>query len=125
MRRAAAILTAGLALVVMAVVATGSGSVTGAPTVAPTTTVAADPAATSTTVLGAAAPTTVAATTTVPRGGATSGSVAKPEGAEGWSIERLVTLTALGIVALAAAGYAFGKFRSTPPIHPDLMRNTE
>ena len=86
----------------------------------PTTTVVADPAATSTTVAGAAAPTTVAATTTVPRGGATAGSVAKPEAAEGWSIQRLVTLTALGIVALAAAGYAFGKFRSTPPIHPDL-----
>ena len=121
MPRAAAILTAGLALAVASVVAAGSGSVTGAPTttVPTTTTVAAAPAST-TTVAGAAAPTTVVATTTVPRGGATAGSVAKPEAAEGWSIQRLVTLTALGVVALAAAGYAFGKFRSTPPIHPDL-----
>jgi hypothetical protein len=118
------ILTAGLALAVASVVAAaGSGTVSGAPTTtvpATTTTVAGDPAATTTTVAGAATSTTVVATTTVPRGGATSGSVAKPEAAEGWSIERLITVTALGIVALAAAGYILGKIRSTPPIHPDL-----
>jgi hypothetical protein len=124
MPRAVAILTAGLALAVAAVLgAAGGGTVSGAPTTtvpATTTTVAGDPAATSTTVAAAAPSTTVVATTTVPRGGATAGSVAKPEPAEGWSIQRLVTLTALGIVALAAAGYIFGRFRSTPPIHPDL-----
>ena len=65
------------------------------------------------------------AATTVPRGGAAAGSVAKPEPAEGWSIQRLVTLTALGIVALAAVGYAVGRIRSTPPVHPDLVRHPE
>jgi hypothetical protein len=108
-------LIAALAFVVAAGMGTASGALGSS---APTTTVAAAP---TTTVLGATTTsTTVLVTTTVPRGGAAEGSTAKPEPAEGWSIERIVTLTALGIVALAAAGYAFGKIRSTPPIHPDL-----
>jgi hypothetical protein len=53
------------------------------------------------------------------RGGATEGSVVKPSD-ETWSPRRIATMTALAIVALAAAGYAYGKMRSAPPRHPDL-----
>jgi hypothetical protein len=119
-RRAALTLIVGLTLAVTCLVAAGGepvGRSVGAS--APTTTVAAAPPSTAI-AAGDASSTTVLATTTVPRGGAAQGSIAKPEPAEGWSIERLVTLTALAIVALAAAGYAFGRFRSSPPIHPDL-----
>ncbi len=55
------------------------------------------------------------------RGGATEGSVVKPSD-ETWSPRRIATMTALAIVALAAAGYAYGKLRSAPPRHPDLTR---
>jgi hypothetical protein len=53
------------------------------------------------------------------RGDATDGSVAKPQG-ETWSARRIATMTGLAVVALAAAGYAYGKLRSAPPRHPDL-----
>ncbi len=69
------------------------------------------------------APTTSTSVATPPpagsRGGATEGSVVKPSD-ETWSPRRIATLTALAIVALAAAGYAYGKLRSAPPRHPDL-----
>jgi hypothetical protein len=127
--RAALIVTAGLTLSVACLVGAAGGSASGVlGAVAPptsTTVVAAAPPTTAAVLSGGAVPTTVLATTTVPRGGAAEGSIAKPEAAEGWSIERIVTLTALGIVALAAAGYAFGRIRSSPPIHPDLMRNSD
>ena len=55
------------------------------------------------------------------RGGATQGSVAKPV-RDPWSPRRIATMTALAVVALAAAGYAYGKLRSAPPRHPDLVR---
>ncbi len=124
MSRAALILTAGLALAVPGVAAASGGSATGTPTTTVPAAVDAAVPATTTTVAGAAVTTTVPATT-VPRGGAASGSVAKPEPAEGWSVQRLATLTLLGIVALAAAGYAFGRIRSTPPVHPDLARHPD
>ena len=53
------------------------------------------------------------------RGGAADGSVAKPR-SETWSPRRIATMTALAVIALAAAGYAYGKLRSAPPRHPDL-----
>jgi hypothetical protein len=76
-----------------------------------------------TTVPGAVAPppTTVALPPAGSRGGATEGSVAKPT-SESWSPRRIATITALGVIALAALGYAYGKLRSAPPRHPDLAR---
>jgi peptidoglycan/LPS O-acetylase OafA/YrhL len=70
------------------------------------------PAVTTTTVAAAGA-----------RGGATAG-VAKPTN-ETWTLRRIVTLTALGIIALSAAGYAYGRLRSAPPRHPDLVRDPD
>ena len=80
------------------------------------------PAAAATTIPGGtgAAPTTAAvAPPAGTRGGAVDGSVAKPR-SETWSPRRIATLTGLAIIALAAAGYAYGKLRSAPPRHPDL-----
>ncbi len=75
-----------------------------------------------------AAPATPAATTLPPpagsRGGASEGSVVKPKH-ETWGVRRMVTTTALAVVALAAIGYVYGKVRSTPPKHPDLDRQPE
>ena len=79
-------------------------------------------AAAATTIPGGtgAAPTTAAvAPPAGTRGGAVDGSVAKPR-SETWSPRRIATLTGLAIIALAAAGYAYGKLRSAPPRHPDL-----
>jgi len=89
------------------------------------------PAVTTTTVAAAAAttvPASDAATSTSvapagARGGATAG-VAKPTN-ETWTLRRIVTLTALGIIALSAAGYAYGRLRSAPPRHPDLVRDPD
>ena len=50
-----------------------------------------------------------------------TGSVAKPEH-ETWSPRRIAVTTLLAVIALAAAGYAYGKLRSAPPRHPDLVR---
>jgi hypothetical protein len=36
-----------------------------------------------------------------------------------------VITTALVIIALAAAGYVYGKVRSAPPRHPDLARQPD
>ena len=88
-------------------------------TVAPTTTIAPaavsttiDPAATTTIDPAATTTTTTAVTTTttaaipIRRGGAESGSIAKPED-EAWSVRRMVTTTAVCIAALAAAGFIY------------------
>jgi len=111
----ALILTAGIGL------ATLGGATAGAAT-PPTSPPAAPPAAattlpTSIPPASTAAPVPPAGT----RGGATEGSVAKPR-RETWSPRRIATMTALAVIALAAAGYAYGKLRSAPPRHPDLAR---
>ena len=82
-----------------------------APVVVPATTVPAAPVATTVPPAGS-------------RGGASEGSVVKPTH-ETWSVRRIVTTTALAIIALAAIGYVYGKVRSTPPKHPDLTRQPE
>ena len=99
-------------------------------TVAPTTTIA--PAAASTTIDPAATTTTASAVTTttttaaipIRRGGAEAGSIAKPED-EAWSVRRMVTTTAVCIAALAAAGFIYGRVRSAPPRHPDLVHEPD
>ena len=53
-------------------------------------------------------------------GGADAGSVVKPRD-EQWSAERIAITTGLVVIALAAIGYVFGKIRSVPPKHPDLV----
>ncbi len=97
-----------------------------APPVAPPTTTPGVPA---TAVPAVAVPTTLPATaTTVPpagtRGGSAAGGVAKPTH-ETWSPRRIAVTTILAVIALAAAGYVYGKFRSAPPRHPDLVRQPE
>ena len=113
----AVILTVGIGL------ATLGGATTVAAT--PPTTPPASPPATPTTVTPAKATTPATTAAPVPpagtRGGATDGSVAKPR-RETWSPRRIATMTALAVIALAAAGYAYGKLRSAPPRHPDLAR---
>lgn len=54
------------------------------------------------------------------RGGADEGSVVKPSSSS-WDLRRLATFGGLAVIALAAAGYAYGKLRSAPPRHPDLV----
>jgi hypothetical protein len=77
-------------------------------------------------------PASIAVPTTAPatippagsRGGVDEGSVVKPSH-ETWTVERILVTTALGIVALAAIGYVYGKLRSVPPKHPDLAHRPE
>jgi len=125
--RAAVILATGLSIAVLGSISEGAGaeasgaapptSVATAPpgTTPPSSVVAASPGST---------PTTVATITAVRRGGAAAGSVAKPED-EQWSVRRMITTTALCVLALAVAGYGYGRIRSTPPRHPDLVRSPE
>lgn len=103
-------LTVGIALV-------GAGSATAAATTPPSPppVVATTLPATATTSPTTAAPPPPAGS----RGGATEGSVVKPSN-DTWTPRRIATMTALAVVALAAAGYAYGKLRSAPPRHPDL-----
>jgi hypothetical protein len=106
----------------LAVAAAGAGDAAPAGASPPTPPpVASTPAA----VPATAVPTTAVPVVTAPpagtRGGAVDGSVAKPR-RESWSPRRIATMTALVVVALAAAGYAYGKLRSAPPRHPDLVR---
>ena len=82
------------------------------------------PASVVDTVVTSSAPTTDAPPTAVRRGGTASGSIAKPED-EQWSVRRMVTTVGLCVVALAAAGYAYGRIRSTPPRHPGLVRSPD
>jgi hypothetical protein len=115
--RAAAFLAAAAALVVLAALGTRPVPAADAGAVTPTTTIAPD---VTTTTTAAGIPTTTTAPVAVRRGGAEAGSIAKPED-EPWSARRLVTTTALCVVALASAGYAYGRIRSAPPRHPDLV----
>jgi hypothetical protein len=68
--------------------------------------------------------TTVATITGVRRGGAAAGSVAKPAD-EPWDIRQMIVTTALGVIALSVVGYGYGRVRSTPPRHPDLVRTPD
>jgi hypothetical protein len=74
---------------------------------------------TTTVVPGEAAPTP---TTTVPvpastppRAGAAIGDLDRRADDETWSVRRLATATALGIAALALAGYVYGRLQSVTP----------
>jgi len=109
----AVIVTIGIGLAAVAVGATASATTPPPP----------PPPAAGTTVPGAAGapPTTAVVPPAGTRGDATEGSVAKPRH-ETWSPRRIATMTALAVVALAAMGYAYGKLRSAPPRHPDLVR---
>jgi hypothetical protein len=106
-----------------AIGATGASATTPSapPTTPPTTTIAPTTTAPTTT---AAPTTTVAAPPAGTRGNATQGSVAKPSD-ETWTARRIATLTGLAVIALAAAGYAYGRLRSAPPRHPDLEREPD
>ena len=124
--RAAVIVAAALAVVVLGALGARPVATVGARGVTPTTTTV--PAAPSTTTTTVAVPTTttvaVPTTSTAPiavrRGGAEAGSIAKPE-REQWSVREMATTALLCVVALAAAGYAYGRIRSVPPRHPDLV----
>ena len=116
-RAAVAFLAAAAALVVLTALGARPVTTADASAATPTTTIAPG-GATTTTV--AAVPTTTTAPIAVRRGGAEAGSIAKPED-EQWSVRQMVTTTALGIIALAASGYAYGRIRSAPPRHPDLV----
>jgi hypothetical protein len=106
----------GPALLILAAFLGGADPAIGAGAVAPTTTLAVA------SVVPSAVPTTVASpVSTVPRGGAASTNLVKPEDEE-WSLRRVLTTTGLTIVALAAIGFVYGRIRSTPPRHPDLAR---
>ncbi|MET0458923.1 MAG: hypothetical protein ABW195_06730, partial [Ilumatobacteraceae bacterium] len=103
--RAAVILATGLSIAVLGSVSEGAGAepLGAAP---PTTVAAAPPGSTPPSSVVAATPasppTTVATITAVRRGGVAAGSVAKPED-EQWSVRRMVTTTALCVLALAVA----------------------
>ena len=97
------------------------GATLGADVAAATTPPTPPPVATTVPAAGAAPPTTVALPPAGSRGGATDGSVAKPK-SETWTPRRIAMVTGLGVIALAALGYAYGKLRSAPPRHPDLAR---
>ena len=94
------------------------------PTTAPVTAEVAAPS----TVVAEVVPTTAAPATVAPpagsRGGADAGSVVKPKH-ETWTVERIVVTTGLVVVGLAAIGYVYGRLRSMPPKHPDLIRRAE
>ncbi len=62
---------------------------------------------------------TTAAGIAATRGGASAGSIAKP-GVGGWSVQQMVTTTAIGVAGLAVIGFVYGRVRSSPPRHPDL-----
>ena len=68
--------------------------------------------------------TTTTAAIPIRRGGAEAGSIAKPED-EAWSVRRMVTTAAVCVAALAAAGFIYGRIRSTPPRHPDLVHEPD
>ena len=125
--RAVVVISAAMAAVVLGVLGERPAPRADA-TVAPTTTIA--PAAASTTIDPAATTTTAAVTTTttaaipIRRGGAEAGSIAKPED-EAWSVRRMVTTAAVCIAALAAAGFIYGRIRSAPPRHPDLVHEPD
>jgi hypothetical protein len=114
--RAAAVLVAGLILVVAAALLGGGDQPVGAGAVAPTTTLATAPISPTVVATTVAAP-----VSTVPRGGAASADLVKPEDEE-WSLRRVLTATGLTVIALAAIGFVYGRIRSTPPRHPDLAR---
>jgi hypothetical protein len=120
--RAALIVFVASALVVLGALA-GAGAA-----VAQTTPPPASPTASPTTAAAVIAPPPAVAQTTIPpagsRGGADEGSVVKPSD-ETWDVQRIVITTALVTIALAAAGYVYGKVRSTPPKHPDLTAQRE
>jgi hypothetical protein len=123
--RAALIVHAGVG--VTAIGSLLGAAVADAQTVPPPTAPLVAPA---TTVPGAVVtpPPAAAVATTLPpagsRGGTNEGSVVKPTH-ETWSVRRIVTTTALAVIALAAMGYVYGKVRSTPPRHPDLTGQPE
>ena len=112
--RAAVILAAALTVVVLGALGRPDAPDAGATTPPTTTTVA----ATTTTAAGAV-PTTTTAPIPVRRGGAEAGSIAKPED-EAWTVRRMITTTAVCVLALAAIGFVYGRIRSSPPRHPDL-----
>jgi hypothetical protein len=121
--RAALILHAGIGVAALGTLL--GASAVDAQTVPPPT---AAPVVVPATAVPGAAVTAAPVATTVPpagsRGGADEGSVVKPAH-ETWSVRRIVTTTALAVIALAAIGYVYGKLRSTPPKHPDLTRQPE
>ena len=124
--RAAVILATGLSIAALGSMSGGAGAeplgVTPPPSVVtpPTT----PPASAAPSTVPGAPATTVATITAVRRGGAAAGSIAKPED-EQWSVRRMVTATALCVLALSVLGYGYGRVRSTPPRHPDLVRSPE
>lgn len=121
MLRATRALIVSIGLGAGALAAAASPAVASPPTPPPVDTT---PAAAATTSPGTGVPPTTVAVVVPPpgtRGGAVDGSVAKPR-PETWSPRRIATMTGLAVVALAAAGYAYGKLRSAPPRHPDLVR---
>ena len=124
--RAAVILATGLSIAVLGSMSDGAGA--GPLGATPPTSVVAPPttppaAVVPATVVGTPA-TTVAPIAAVRRGGAAAGSIAKPED-EQWSVRRMITTTALCVLALSVLGYGYGRVRSTPPRHPDLVRSPE
>ena len=126
--RAAVILATALSIVVLGSISDGAGAEPLGAT-PPTSIAAATPGTTPpSSVPPSTAPggptTTVATVSAVRRGGTAAGSVAKPED-EQWSVRRMVTTTALCVLALAVVGYGYGRIRSTPPRHPDLVRTPE
>jgi hypothetical protein len=122
MSRVAAALFAVIALTVLAGDVAAAGATPPTPPAAPTT-----PGVPATTLPGAAVPTSTVAAVVPPagtRGGSAEGGVAKPT-QETWSPRRIATTTLLVVIALAAAGYVYGKARSAPPRHPDLVRQPD
>ena len=97
------------------------------PTPPPVTTVAGEPSTPATVVTTAVAgegnapsapgatSTTVLPATTLPRAGAAIGDLNRHADEETWNVRRLVTATALGIAALALAGYVYGRLQSVTP----------
>ena len=127
--RARAVVVIAAAMAAVALGMLGERPAPRADAVAPTTTIA--PTVTTTTIAPAATTTTAGAVTTtttaaipIRRGGAEAGSIAKPED-EAWSVRQMVTTTAVCIAALAAAGFIYGRIRSAPPRHPDLVHEPD
>jgi hypothetical protein len=123
-RARAAVTSFGAVLVVVGLATPAAAGSEQPPPPSSSTTVVAPPssvpASTPATVVEEAAPTP----STVPRAASGFVDLHKPEG-DTWELRQVLTVLGLGIIALAALGYAYGRIRSIGPRHPGLARSVE